>query len=143
MEDHEKTETKQPAGSQARPEDRAGAELTLEALAELRDRKNLEYLRAVLSMENPLAAGIGALNGDLMIFANYMQQNIMPALRALPKEPGALAKVMPAMEAYGRVARQAERLATLTDRLNRQADAASKAAAKMKAKEAGSVAASM
>jgi hypothetical protein len=136
MEDHAKTDAKQPVGLQARPEDREGAEINIEKLTELRERKNLEYLRSVLRMENPLAAGVGVLNGDLMIFANHMQRIIIPALRTLPTEPGALAKVMPAVEAYSRVARQVERLAILTDRLNRQQEAASKAAATILTKEA-------
>ena len=89
-----------------------------------------------LNMENPLAAGVGAISGDLMIFANQMQRIIVPALKALPTEPSALAMMAPAVEAYGRVARQVERFAALTDRLNRQQEAARKAAAKLTAAEA-------
>jgi hypothetical protein len=135
MEDRTRTDATQAAGPQAPAEDHQGA--APEDLAELRNRKNLEYLRAALNMEDPLAAGVGALNGDLMIFANHMQRVIMPTLRTLPTEPSALAKVAPAVEAYGRVARQVERLATLTDRLNRRQEAASKATAKMAATETG------
>jgi hypothetical protein len=142
MEGHANSDTKQPAGVQSPPADHQDPEMIPDDLEELRDRKNREYLRAALNMENPLAAGIGVLNGDLMIFANHMQRTIMPALRTSSTEPGALAKVMPVMEAYGRVARQVERLATLTDRLNRQQEAANKAAAKMRANEAGTETAS-
>ena len=46
MDDHAKTDAKGPAGPQAKPEDGQGAEMTPETLAELRERKNLEYLCA-------------------------------------------------------------------------------------------------
>jgi hypothetical protein len=132
MEDQKKTDAKLSAEAQAQA-DGHGAKLTTEELSELRDRRNLEYFQAALSVRDPLGASIGAINGDLMIFANHLQQIIMPAFQSLPKEPGALAMVVPAIDAYGRVARQVERFTNLKARLDRQQEAGSKAMAKMAA----------
>ncbi|MCY2994861.1 MAG: hypothetical protein NTY19_44420 [Planctomycetota bacterium] len=130
-------DTQVPVERPSRLDAQQGVEANMEELTELRERKNLEYLRSVLRAEDPLTASVGALTGDLLNFANHMQRMIMPALRRLSAEPGAFAKVVPAVEAYGRVARQVERLSVLTERLHHRQEAAVRAANKMKAVEVG------
>lgn len=145
MEDYEKTEDQGSADGELPAELEVSATdsqapMTPEALAELRDRRNLEYFSAVLHKENVLAAAVGAVNGDLLNFANQMQRCIVPGLRDLPSEPGSLAQVVPAVEAYGRVARQVERFSALLERIERSQGAASKASGELAALERSSVA---
>jgi hypothetical protein len=102
---------------------------SVEALAELREKRTVDYLQKALEMGDPLSANIGAVNADLMLFAGHMRRIIAPALERLPSEPRALANLVPAVESHSRVARQIERLAALMNRLDRQTAAAKKTAA--------------
>lgn len=103
-------------------------------LGALREQRIDDYLRLVLNMHDPLRANLGAIKADMMTFAHHMRRIIVPALETLAPEPGALGKVVPAVESHTRVARQVERLTALEERLDRQHEEARQATADLEAK---------
>ena len=74
-----------------------------------------EYLRAALALEDPLAANVGAINADLMMFAHSLQRAIASALET--KRLDEFGKLMPAIDSHMRISRQVERLAKLNQQL--------------------------
>lgn len=82
-----------------------------------------DYLRTALAMEDPLAANVGAVNSDLMLFGHRLQQAITKALEMTPTALDEFGRLMPAIDSYMRISRQVERFA----KLNQQLAAAEKA----------------
>jgi hypothetical protein len=129
MDDGMRTNAPDPKGPQQPLDNRQTAGTMVAGLAELREQRTLEYLQTALKMEDPLSANVGAMSADLMLIAGRMGRVIGPALEKLPAQPGALANLLSALESYGRVARQIERLTLLLERIERQEQVAKKAAA--------------
>ena len=77
----------------------------------------MDYLRYVLAMEDPLAANVGTVNSDLMLFGYSLQQAITKALEMTPAALDEFGKLMPAIDSYMRISRQVERFAKLNQQL--------------------------
>lgn len=88
-----------------------------------RQQRIEDYLRTALAMEDPLAANVGAVNSDLMLFGYSLQRAITKALETAPAALDEFGKLMPAIDSYMRISRQVERFA----KLNQQLGAAEKA----------------
>jgi hypothetical protein len=82
-----------------------------------RQRRIEDYLRTALAMEDPLAANVGAVNSDLMLFGYSLQQAITKALETAPTALDEFGKLMPAIDSYMRISRQVERFAKLNQQL--------------------------
>ncbi len=95
-------------------------------LAQEREQKVLEFQAAALHMDNPLAANVALMTGDLMLFASQVRRVIEPALRAVA-QPQDFPQVTPAIDGYLRLARQVERLSYFLDRLQREHKASASA----------------
>ena len=76
-----------------------------------------DYLRSALAMEDPLAANVGAVNSDLMLFGYSLQRAITKALDMTPAALDEFGKLMPAIDSYMRISRQVERFAKLNQQL--------------------------
>ena len=84
-----------------------------------RHERIMEYLRSSLAMKDPLAANVGAVNSDLMLFGYSLRRAISKALDMTPDVLDQLGKLMPAMEAYMRISKQVERFTKLNQQLAR------------------------
>jgi hypothetical protein len=76
-----------------------------------------DYLRSALAMKDPLAANVGAVNSDLMLFGYSLQRAITKALDMTPAALDEFGKLMPAIDSYMRISRQVERFAKLNQQL--------------------------
>ena len=76
-----------------------------------------DYLRSALAMKDPLAANVGAVNSDLMLFGYSLQRAITKALDLAPAALDEFGKLMPAIDSYMRISRQVERFAKLNQQL--------------------------
>jgi hypothetical protein len=84
-----------------------------------RHERIMEYLRSSLAMKDPLAANVGAVNSDLMLFGYSLRRAISKALDMTPDVLDQFGKLMPAMEAYMRISKQVERFTKLNQQLAR------------------------
>ena len=82
-----------------------------------RQERIRDYLRSALAMEDPLAANVGAVNSDLMLFSYSLQRAITKALDMTPDALDQFGKLMPAIDSYMRISRQVERFAKLNEQL--------------------------
>lgn len=82
-----------------------------------RHERIMDYLRSSLAMEDPLAANVGAVNSDLMLFGYSLQRAITKALDLAPAALDEFGKLMPAIDSYMRISRQVERFAKLNQQL--------------------------
>lgn len=82
-----------------------------------RQERIKDYLRSALAMEDPLAANVGAVNSDLMLFGYSLQRAIAKALDTTPDALDQFRKLMPAIDSYMRISRQVERFAKLNQQL--------------------------
>ena len=85
------------------------------ALTAMRLEKIQEYLRHSLGKVDPLEANLGAVSADLMQMALRLKEAIEADLGA--RQLDHFEKLMPAIDAYLRVTRQIDRLASLDRRL--------------------------
>jgi len=82
-----------------------------------RQRRIKDYLRSALAMEDSLAANVGAVNSDLMLFGYCLQRAITKAMETAPAALDEFGKLMPAIDSYMRISRQVERFAKLSQQL--------------------------
>jgi hypothetical protein len=93
----------------------ADAKSKAAVLMAMRLEKIEDQLRESLRKANALEANLGAVSTDLMLMACRLKEAIEERLGKNPLED--FEKLMPAIDAYLRVARQIERLVTLAQRL--------------------------
>jgi len=91
------------------------ATLNVEMLTAMRLAKVQEHLRESLGKADALEANLGAVSSDLMLMACRLKEAIEDALGK--KSLDHFDKLVPAIDAYLRVARQIDRLANLDRRL--------------------------
>ena len=103
----------------------------VESLEVLREKKTDECMLAALVSEDPLLAGMGMLNADLLCYAKELRLVIEPALKSASASADVQEMMLlsPVLDTALRIYRQSERFSTFIDRCKRQQESAEKAMA--------------
>lgn len=85
--------------------------------SDVRTRRLAEYMASSLTEDDPLAANLGAVNGDLMLLAYRMRQALDGLFDEPPESVQELQAAMPGLEGYLKVTKQIDRFSQLAVKL--------------------------
>jgi hypothetical protein len=124
----EKEVIEEPVLASPAPDDgRRNAKGKAGASCDPREARILAYHDASLRTEDLLAANVAAVNADVMLVGYQLKRLLAPALEMAASDPGALARLLPAVDRYLRTARTVDRFSSFLDRLSRQAQVVAQA----------------
>lgn len=85
--------------------------------SDVRTRRLAEYMASSLAKDDPLAANLGAVHGDLMLLEYRMRQALDGLFDTPPESLQELQAAMPGVEGYLKVTKQIDRFAQLAMKL--------------------------
>jgi hypothetical protein len=85
---------------------------------DVRMQRLTDHMADSLAKDDPFAANLGAVNGDLMLIEYRMRQSLDVLLKEAPRSPEEFQAAMPGVDAYLRVVKQIDRFSQLALKLD-------------------------
>lgn len=123
MNESERVDSEQSAGSQFPTGDQHANDAGADDLTKLREQKIEEYIREGLANGDPAIANASVLNADLMFYAAEIRRMVAPAFKMTPSEVDELENLFSVVDMGLRVHRMSERFSVFIERLKRRQEA--------------------